>query len=336
MTPDNEEVHFSIAWPHGELTVRSIGGMLAPLRLDLPDGQRIWPLYVAPWSEEIGTTTMSGMMRRMRGEWPCVPFGAVETPPGLPPGWLPRDPGSIWFHGYGANHSWELVDQSELSLTLRIDLPEEEPVAWMERIIRLDPGAPAISVELVVQPRSNAILPLALHPTFAVPADGVRLVPGHCDAVHTYPCSTVPGVSRLTPNRSAASLHGLPCEGMEVDFSRLPLGFPDEELLQLQNCESPFVLRYASGIEVALDWDRRQLPDVLVWISQRGRQHAPWNGRNEALGIEPCNSCFDLSRVAQPPSSHPLSHRHGVELTAGRPVSTTYSIRAYATSKSGI
>jgi hypothetical protein len=330
VTPGSDEVFFSIAWAHGELTVRAIGGMLAPLRFDLPGARSISPLYVAPWSEEDATTPMSGMMRRMRGEWPCVPFGAVEAPSGLPPGWLPRDAGSPWFHGYGANHAWKLVDRNEFSLSLRIDLPEEEPVEWMERVIRVDPQAPALSVDLIVLPRRDSVLPFALHPTFAVPPDGVQLVPGRYEAVHTYPCPPVPGVSRLTPDRSVVALSALPCWEEMIDLSRLPLDYATEELLQLQSCESAFALHYASGIQVVLDWDRAQLPDVLLWISQRGRSHAPWNGRNQALGIEPCNSCFDLSRVATPPSSHPLSHRCGLDLIGGKTFRTSYRISAHA------
>jgi len=113
-----------------------------------------------------------------------------------------------------------------------------------------------------------------------------------------------------------------------IDLSRLPLTFATEELLQLEDCSSPFVLRYPSGVDVALDWDREHLPDVLLWISQRGRRHEPWNGRNQALGIEPCNSCFDLTRVAQAPNNHPLSHRRGLQLREGITVRASYRISA--------
>ena len=330
MTKD-DEIFWSLAWAHGHLIVRSVGGMLAPLQFDLADGQRISPLYVAPWVEESGTSTLSGLMRQLRGEWPCVPFGPAQPPEGLPPEWVLRDAGSPWDHGYAANHAWTLVDRSESSMTLRIDLPEDEPVAWMERVIRVDPGDPTVSVELTMQPRRDAVLPFALHPTFAVPPTGVQLVPGTFVAVHTYPRPPEPGVSRLTPNRSADSLDVLPCGEETLDLSRLPLGYSTEELIQLQDCSSPFVLRYPSGIDVVLDWDREHLPDVLLWISQRGRRHEPWNGRNQALGVEPCNSCFDLTRVAQAPISHPLSHRRGLDLLAGRTVRTSYRISARVT-----
>jgi hypothetical protein len=119
MAYDDEEAFFSIAWPHGALTVRSIGAMLAPLRFDLADGRQISPLYIAPWAQESGLSTLSGMLRQLRGEWPCVPFGPAQAPAGLPAGWIVRDTGSPWFHGYAANHAWALVARSALCLRHR-------------------------------------------------------------------------------------------------------------------------------------------------------------------------------------------------------------------------
>ncbi len=322
------ETFWSLTWAHGELTVRSIGAMLAPLQFDLPGGKRISPLYVAPWAQESGSPALSGLMRQLRGEWPCVPFGPAHPPEGLPSGWILRATDSEWDHGYAANHAWTLVDRSDSSLSLRIELPAQEPIAWMERRIRVDSDGPTVSVELTMQPRRDAALPFALHPTFSVPPDGVQLVPGPFAAVHTYPRLPEPEVSRLTPNCSAASLEALPSGAGTIDLSRLPLTFATEELLQLEDCSSPFVLRYPSGVDVALDWDREHLPDVLLWISQRGRRHEPWNGRNQALGIEPCNSCFDLTRVAQAPNNHPLSHRRGLQLREGITVRASYRISA--------
>jgi hypothetical protein len=327
MSPD-DEVFWSLAWAHGQLTVRAVGGMLAPLQFDLPGGRRISPLYVAPWAEEGGPSALSGLMRQLRGEWPCVPFGPAQPPEGLPSGWAVRGVDSPWDHGYAANHAWTLVDRSDASITLRIELPAEQPVAWMERRIRVDSEGPAVSVELTMQPRRDSVLPFALHPTFAIPPGGVHLVPGAFAAVHTYPRQPELGVSWLTPNQSAGSLDTLPCDEGTLDLSVLPLGFATEELLRPQDCSSPFLLSYPDGIEVRLDWDREHLPDVLLWISRRGRRHEPWNGRNQALGVDPCNSCFDLTRVAQPPETHPLSRRRGLELEAGTTVRMAYRISA--------
>ena len=44
-----KEVFFRLAWAHGEVTVRAVGGMIAPVQFDLGGGHRISPLPAAPW-----------------------------------------------------------------------------------------------------------------------------------------------------------------------------------------------------------------------------------------------------------------------------------------------
>jgi hypothetical protein len=324
---------YHIGWAHGEVTVRAVGGMIAPAHFDLGDGHSISPLHVAPWAGA-PDQDLSPLLAGLRGEWPCLPFGPARVPDKLPPAWSARQPDDLWDHGYCANHVWKRVDSgvdsASSALALAIDLPAADAVARLERTIRPDPDSPAIEVELVIHPRRDAVIPFALHPTFVVPVAGVELVGGSYSAVHTYPIPAEPGVSRLMPNRSAASLKELPlASGRTLDATRLPLAFKTEELLQLADCKPPFVLRYpAQQAEVLLDWDSAQLPDALLWISNGGRAHAPWCGTHYALGIEPNNSCFDLSRVAIASAEHPLAKRSGLRLKAGVPMHITYRLSA--------
>lgn len=326
---DNAEVFYRLAWAHGKLTVRAIGGMLAPVTFDLGDGLRISPLHVAPWTDE-ADPSLSPLMAGLRGEWPCLPFGPAKVPDPLPAGWSARQLSSGWDHGCCANHAWALVEQSAAGLRLAIDLPSDDPVARMERFIRPDPTSAALTVELTLHPRADAVIPFALHPTFVVPAEGVELVSARYSAVHAYPMQPEPGVSAVLPGSVSADLCDLPTPGGgRLDVTHLPLPFATEELLQLAHCQPPLVLRYpAQQAEVLLDWDTTHLPDALLWVSNGGRAHAPWSGRHHALGIEPCNSCFDLSSVATPPASHPLAHRTGLVLRAGVPLQLSYRLSA--------
>ena len=323
-----KETFYHLAWAHGEVTVRAIGGMIAPVEFDLGGGRRISPLHVAPWKPE----GLSPLMAGLRGEWPCLPFGPARVPDNLPAGWQARTLENGWDHGYCSNHRWELVASSDSALSLAIELPEGDPVARLERHIRAQADAPAIEVELVIHPRRDAVIPFALHPTFVVPKEGVEIVGGSYAAVHTYPMQAEPGVSRLRPGLVASTLKALPAEGgTTLDVTRLPLPFKTEELLQVADCKPPFVLRYAAqDAEVLLDWDATQLPDALLWISNGGRAHAPWAGTHYALGIEPDNSCFDLTSVATPPEIHPLAKRAGLQLRAGVPLSIAYRLSARA------
>jgi hypothetical protein len=75
-----------MAWAHGVAAVQGLGGMLGPVTFLLPDGRQVSPLHVAPWFDEPGRRDQPPILQELRGEWPCVPFGA-DGPRVLPEGW---------------------------------------------------------------------------------------------------------------------------------------------------------------------------------------------------------------------------------------------------------
>lgn len=317
---------WTLKWDHGEATVQSLGGMLAPVRFDLADGKSVSPLYVAPWDDD---DRWPGSLRALRGEWPCLPFGTVVAPTGLPATFEQRPPSDDWNHGYGSNSLWQLVDRTSHTLTLRIDYPTDGEIESLERVIKADPNAPALDVSLTVHARREVVLPFALHPTFAMPVEGVEILGCRHQAIHTYPAPVEPGVSKVLADRTATSLATLPTETGSLDVTHLPLSAATEEILQIKGCEPPFMLRYAArGADVLLDWNEEDLPDALLWISNGGRAHAPWCGKNFALGVEPANSFFDLGRVVTPPVNHPLAARTGLRFSVDTPRTIRYRLSA--------
>lgn len=320
---------WTLKWAHGEAEVQALGGMLAPVRFDLGGGRSVSPLHVAPWEDDVHRP---GLMRALRGEWPCLPFGMVDVPTGLPPDFRIRDADDDWAHGYGANHMWQLVEQSDRMLTLQIAYPSGSEIERLERKIEVEPDAPALVVSLTVHARRDVNLPFALHPTFAVPVGGVEILACEYQAIYSYPVPPEPGVSRILPNNTISTLKEIPTTQGLMDVTRLPLPETTEELLQIAECKPPFVLRYPEQhADVSLDWNAEELPDALLWISNGGRTHEPWSGRHFAVGVEPANSFFDLSRVAIPPANHPLAGRTGMVFKAGVPRTITYrlSVRRY-------
>ncbi|RKP44423.1 hypothetical protein [Pararobbsia silviterrae] len=317
---------WTLKWAYGEAQVQSLGGMIAPVRFDIGSGRSVSPLHVAPWKDE---PPLTGLLRALRGEWPCLPFGMVKAPDGLPSDFKRREASDPWDHGYGANHMWQRVSQTEHALTLSIACPPDSDIDRLERTIEVDPNSPAISVSLTVHARHDVVLPFALHPTFAVPEGGVEVLACPHGDILSYPVPQEPGVSRIEPNVSFLSLAQIPTAFGLMDATRLPLPVRTEELMQISDCRPPFVLRYPRAqAEVFLDWNADELPDALLWISNGGRQHAPWRGEHFALGVEPANSFFDLGRVAQPSEGHPLSNRTGVLFRAGRPRTIRYRLSA--------
>jgi hypothetical protein len=317
---------WKLRWKHGEAEIQSLGGMLAPVRFDIGGGRSVSPLQVAPWTDD---GRWRGLMRALRGEWPCIPFGMVEAPAGLPLEFQLRDANDEWVHGYGANHMWQLVERDDHALKLQIAYPPGSEIESLERMIEVDPDAPALVVSLTVHARRDAILPFALHPTFAVPDSGVEVLACAYEVIHSYPVPQEPGVSRILPNRIISSLKGLPTADGFMDATRLPLPEKTEELVQIAGCKPPFVLRYPQQqADVFLDWNAEELPDALLWISNGGRTHEPWSGRHFAVGVEPANSFFDLGRVTIPPAGHPLADRSGLVFKAGTPRTITYRLSA--------
>lgn len=320
---------WTLAWDCGTVTVQSLGGMLAPLTFHLMDGRRISPLQVAPWGVD-DDQALPGVLRRLRGEWPCIPYGASQPPADLPAGWQSRSAGDAWDHGYTANHDWYLVGRDDTAITVAVDYPESADIARLQRTVRVTPGLPAVSVELEIQVRRACQVPVALHPTFAVPPSGVIIKSARAERVETYPVPTEPGVSRLARNASGPSLDAMPATGGgSLSFTSLPLPFATEEIMQMVGCTVPVTLHFVQeAVDVHLSWDTATLPDALIWISNAGRSHHPWNGRHYALGIEPMSGFFDLGRVVQPTAEHSLAGEQGLCLLPGQPLTIRYSLAA--------
>lgn len=319
-----------IAWAHGEAALLRHGAMLAPVCLRAPGLPDLRPLHVAPWDRESGLEALPPALRWLRGDWPCVPFGRCDRPDGLPADWGRRDPGDAFGHGYPVHHAWEWIETGDpLALALGLDVPGPGPVSRIERTVRADPAAPRLRLGVRVQARHAATVPLALHPTFSLAQGPVVLRPGAFRAAHAYPVPAEPGVSRLRPGAQFASLEAAPGIDGPFDLSRLPLDVDTEELLQLESVPGQFALDYTgAGWRVELRWPAQLLPDVMLWVSNRGRGAAPWSGRHVALGVEPVNGLFDLGRVASAAAGHPLAARHGVALDPAQPLVIDYEIDA--------
>lgn len=326
-----------LEWDFGSAEVQALGGMLGPLHFRLDAERDLQVMHVAPWAGTTESLALPGLLRRLRGEWPCVPFGRTDTPADLPPGWTAFDADDLWSHGYSANHRWTCTRATATSVCLAIDYPEHSPVSRIERCISVVPGAPALDIELTIHPRQSTVLPAGLHPTFRLPQpDGrVELMLGTHEGVFSYPSRCAGAASALLPDTRSDRLDAMAGIDGPCDMSRLPLAGDVEELLQVRALAAadalpPFSLRYLDyDMQVGMWWNTAHFPDLMLWLSNRGRPEFPWYSRHVALGAEPVNSIFDLGRVARPPATHPLADRRGIELRAGQVWTTRYRIGAW-------
>jgi hypothetical protein len=271
-----------IVWGHGSTGVQSLGGMLEATQFILPDGSQVSPFQIAPWHNEEKSTELDGILQRLRGEWPCVPFGPDE---------VENDP-----HGYGSNNHWTIDETDQLSLALHIDYPENHSIARLERTITPDQGAPALDFELKIIVRHDCQLPIGLHPVFKLPPQkgSFKIEVGDKDRVATFPGDL--DASSIFNKDQVAPISAIPLRaGGVCDARSLPLDQNTEDLLQLIDVDGHVSLvNLIEKHRITLSWNKNHFPSTLFWISNKGRTAYPWLGRHLALGVEPICSAFDL------------------------------------------
>ena len=79
-----------------EAFVTEVGGHLGPITFDRK-GRRLQPYSVAPWAEEQTDRSLPPIIKALRGDFFCLPFGGNATPFGRE-----RHP----VHGETANARW--------------------------------------------------------------------------------------------------------------------------------------------------------------------------------------------------------------------------------------
>lgn len=289
----------ALAWAHGVVSVESLGGMLGPTLFVLPEGRQIAPFHIAPWADETGNGELPGVLRRLRGEWPCVPFGgdADRAPRHGWPGSTATPTLDAEAHGHGSNADWIFGAASPVELALAIDYPDNHPVRRLERRIIPDPKQAAIDFELAISMRHDCDLPIGLHPCIRLPhiAGGMHIEMEGKIAGATLPGDVDPSAI-LAPGQIAEDWHMMRLrDGSCIDPSRVPLPRHTEDLVQLLGVPGRVALHNTiEGYRLRMSWNPEHFPSLLLWNSNYGRQFAPWNGRHLALGVEPICSAFDL------------------------------------------
>ncbi|KVZ01697.1 hypothetical protein [Burkholderia ubonensis] len=334
-----------LEWAHGAFDVHAQGGMLGGVAFVVGD-RIVRPFYEPPWLDEPAPRP-DGLLGVMRSEFACVPFGvpyadAGPSVDGLADGWrdavatpvaahdAPLDPSDDLQHGYGCIGQWTCVRRGALDIEIALDYPAGSPIARLTRTIRADPHRPALDVVLRIDARAGARRPIGLHPNLALPAlaGAFRIEPDAFRFGVVHPGGPEPGVSLGRPGATFETLDRVPlADGGHRAFDRLPFADATEEIVQLCGIDGGVTLHdEVAGTACRLTWDAAALPSLLLWISNRGRTHAPWNGRNLCVGVEPVASAFELGCAASL-APNPINARGvatAVTLDPARPLEIAY------------
>lgn len=309
------------------------GGCLSDLTVAI-EGEKYPVLYHPRW-EGISPNSLSDLpntIRWMAGEWLCLPFGSA-APNSFSRKWaepaveLPGLDREI--HGFPANTLWEWEENEEEDLTLL--LTDAPAFSLIKKTVVLSDREKGVEVRYTIHPEEEISLPIALHPTFSVPESPslLNLEVGRFEFAITLPEILVDTPYALKPGVIFDDLKKAPLRnGAFLDATSYSPADSCENLIQLCGIAEGKALLHYPDFTVILEWDEKIFPSLILWISNRGRPEAPWNGENVCLGIEPVASAFGygegVSLGSNPISQRGISTYHTFKKSC--PLETAYRV----------
>ena len=284
-----------------ELAVTLLGGHMAPVTFFRDSATPVRPYHVTPWQDEAPTEMPAPLLKSLRGDFFCLPFGGnAEEVAGEkhPP------------HGEIAGSPWTLVGTSKNGRVSTLSLTCETKV----RKGRVTKDLSLVDGENVVYSRHliegfGGRAPLGHHATLAMPEKegSVRISSSAMRFGMTFPgifSDPAKGeYQALQPGQRWEKLSEVPVAWKDMpaaDLTRMPgrRGFAD--LVQLVNeswekTGGPAWVT-ATMAESGYLWFALKNPAVLnstvLWLENRGRYGHPWKGRNNCLGVEDVTAYF--------------------------------------------
>lgn len=324
---------------HGWLRLQSAGGMIGPAEFNLPERGPIRPLTCPDWHNHPQAQDFPPMLRDLCGDFICLPYGAPDVMAALPDPWqhgagsgIPED---RWFHGIGANAPWEIIPEPNDPTRAAMVLlpPDAHPVSKLERRVALLPDRPGYEVELRITARHDVQFPVSMHPCFHLPKEPgkLRLEIANAGRGWTYPLPVVPEHAPVAVNARFDSLNAVPrTDGGGMDLTMLPPPERCEALLQIPAPDGEIRLLYdQAGYAIRFAYDAELLPSLVIWISNRGRDEAPFDGNFRTIGIEAVAGAFDLGPPVSNWSGNPIAAEGistAVPLRAGQELITQSTI----------
>ena len=279
-----------------EACVTEQGGHLAPVVFDRK-GRKIKPYAIPPWSKEKLPGSTPQILKVLRGDFFCMPFGGNDTP---------YDEERHLVHGETANKKWKLRDVKSKAdrVTLHARMKTKIRKAVVDKMITLVDGHNAVYSRHIITGMSGN-MSFGHHPILRFPD---RPCSGAISTSAIKYGMTAPlavenpenlGYSCLQPGTKFERLDRVQTiTGEYADLSRYPArrGFEDIVMLVIGPSE-PFAWTAVTLPEERYVWfslkDPAVLKHTLFWMSNGGRHYSPWNGRHfNMMGLEEVTSYF--------------------------------------------
>lgn len=317
-----------------------LGGQLGPVTFRL-EGRKVQPYSVAPWAEEKEAAGLIPILRVLRGDFFCMPFGGNATP------WRGEQHP---VHGETANGRWRLESlvREPGRVSLHASLRTKVRPGRVDKHIHLLSGHAAVYCQHVISGMSgpmnlghHAMLRFPDEPESGVISTSAFRFGQVSPTAFEKPAEG--GYSALKIGAEFRSLASVPLAGGGVtDVSRYPARRGFEDLLLLANDPKlPFAWMAVVFPKQRYVWfalkDPRVLRQTIFWISNGGRHYSPWNGRHVGvLGLEEVTSLFayGLAESVQPNALAKRGIPTALKLNARKPLVVPY-IMAMATVPAG-
>ena len=272
------EPSFTLCNRDVELFLTRRAGHMGPVHFRL--GKRwVQPYALAPWQPRELSQDLPPILRVLRGDWFCLPFGSSK--------------GVKDVHGETANGTWELIESGSVRLVLEMKV--RTPDCKVRKTLSIKEGQRAVYQEHRIeglQGRYN----FGHHAVLQFPEKGgpypVNTSPFHFGSVKpdAFSDPLAREYGALKTGARFGSLDKVPlANGGTTSLQEYPARQGFEDLIMVSSKAGDFAWTAATldgYVWISLK-DPRTLPSTLFWISNGGRHGAPWSGRHlRRLGLE--------------------------------------------------
>jgi hypothetical protein len=292
--------------------VTQAGGHLGPVTFDR-QGKKIQPYSIAPWAEEKIDPSLPTILKVLRGDFFCMPFGGNgkafrgEKHP---------------VHGETANASWkfEAIEVDGGKQTLHLSLDSKTRPGRVDKRITVADGQDVVYSEHTISgmkgpmsPGHHAMLQFPEEPGSGIISTSPFVYGQVLPDAFEVPANK--GYQCLKPGAVFTSLSEVPTlTGDLADLSRYPArrGFEDLVIL-VADQEIPFGWTAVAFPKQRYVWfalkNQHVLRQTVFWISNAGRHYAPWNGRHACrMGLEEVTSYYHYG-LAESAAKNGLSEK---------------------------
>jgi hypothetical protein len=279
-----------------EAAVTESGGHLGPVTFSI-GGKKIQPFHIAPWAEEKSSQNLPPILRSLRGDFFCMPFGGNAAP------WRGEQHP---LHGETANVDWKFAGLKTVAGVTDLKLSCQTTVrsTQVEKLIRLKEGESAVYSRHTVAGGSGP-MNFGHHAMLKFPSKSGsgKISTSPIAFGQVYPGQfedpVQGGYSSLLAGAEFDSLDRVPLAvGGYADLTRYPVreGFEDlvivSSRLNTDLAWTAVTFQNEGYVWFALK-DPRVLASTVLWCSNGGRHYPPWNGRHRyVFGLEEVTSYF--------------------------------------------